>query len=108
MLALPPTAPYQDGDKIEACPSSDCIERLKTQDVRFQPPPLPSMHRSLANPSPLGLLSFATGIFLLSMLGVHTRSIEQTNMAIGVLLCFGGICQFLSGIMEFINGNTVC
>lgn len=107
MLASPPTAPYQDGDKIEACPSNDYIERIQRQDAHFQTP-MPFVHRSLANPSPLGLLSFATGIFLLSMLGVHTRSIEQPNMAIGVLLCFGGICQFLSGIMEFINSNTVC
>lgn len=108
MLGPSTTAPYQDGDKIEACPDSDCIEQLKTQGVQFQPPPLPSMHRSLANSWPLGLLSFATDTFLLSRLGVHARSIEQTNMAIGVLLCFGGISQFLSGIMEYINGNTVC
>ena len=97
--------PYMDADKIEACPSSDYIENHQASGR----PALsrPTARRVLANPSPLGLLSFATGIFLLSMLGVHTRSIENTNMAIGVLLCFGGICQFLSGIMEFNNGNTV-
>ncbi|KAL3471425.1 GPR1/FUN34/yaaH family-domain-containing protein [Aspergillus californicus] len=111
-MSSPRTAPYQDKDTIEACPSKNCIEQLETQGHyrrpipgEYQPQrPLPGNH-ALANPSPLGLLSFATGIFVLSMLGVHTRSIEQPNMAIGVLLCFGGICQFLSGIMEFINGN---
>ncbi|KAL4939356.1 hypothetical protein BDV06DRAFT_214372 [Aspergillus oleicola] len=104
MLASSRTAPYQNKDTIEACPRNDCIEQLETQDARYQHP-LPAGYRSLANPSPLGLLSFATGIFLLAMLGVHTRSIKQPNMAVGVLLCFGGVCQFLSGIMEFVSGN---
>lgn len=107
MLASSHTAPYKDKDTIEACPTRDCVEHLEARNIRYQPP-LPAEYPSLANPSPLGLLSFATGIFLLSMLGVHTPSIEQPNMAIGVLLCFGGICQFLSGIMEFIKGNKVC
>ncbi|RSL63660.1 hypothetical protein CEP51_013275 [Fusarium floridanum] len=46
-------------------------------------PSLPVVHRRFANPSPLGLLSFAT-----------------------VLIFFGGICQYLVGIMEFVAGNT--
>lgn len=29
------------------------------------------------------------------------------NVLVGVLIFFGGICQFLAGIMEFISGNTV-
>ena len=41
------------------------LERLKTvgghDDDRTQPA-LPVVHRSFANPAPLGLLSFATGI----------------------------------------------
>ncbi|KKP03444.1 hypothetical protein THAR02_04473 [Trichoderma harzianum] len=85
------------------------LERLRTKgghiDNRDQPS-LPVIHRSFANPAPLGLLSFATGLFLLSMLGVHARGITEKNMVIGVMVFFGGICQFISGIMEFIAGNT--
>jgi succinate-acetate transporter protein len=71
-------------------------------------PALPVVHRKLANPAPLGLLSFATGIFLISMYGVETRGIATPNVLVGVLVFFGGVCQFLAGIMEFIAGNTVC
>lgn len=60
----------------------------------------------LANPAPLGLLSFATGIFLISSFGVHARGIQTPNVMISVLIFFGGIGQYIVGIMEFINGNT--
>ncbi|CCX05791.1 Similar to Glyoxylate pathway regulator; acc. no. P41943 [Pyronema omphalodes CBS 100304] len=69
-------------------------------------PALPVVHRKLANPAPLGLLSFATGIFLISMYGVEARGIATPNVLVGVLMFFGGVCQFLAGIMEFISGNT--
>ncbi|RDW63335.1 putative ADY2 [Coleophoma cylindrospora] len=85
------------------------LERLQTigghTDDRTQPS-LPIVHRSFANPAPLGLLSFATGIFLISIYGVQVRGVATPNVLIGVLIFFGGICQFLSGIMEFISGNT--
>jgi uncharacterized protein len=76
------------------------------QNDRSQPS-LPVVHRQFANPAPLGLLSFATGIFLISILGVHARNIQTPNVLVGVLLFFGGVCQFISGIMEFVTGNTV-
>ncbi|CAI6091835.1 unnamed protein product [Clonostachys chloroleuca] len=69
-------------------------------------PSLPVVHRRFANPSPLGLLSFATGIFLISSFGVHARGIQTPNVMIAVLIFFGGICQYIVGIMEFISGNT--
>ena len=85
------------------------LEKLHTAgghpDDRAQPS-LPVVHRSFANPAPLGLLSFATDIFLISMYGVHARGIQAPNVMIGVLIFFGGICQFIAGIMEFAAGNT--
>ncbi|KAJ2983854.1 hypothetical protein NQ176_g383 [Zarea fungicola] len=69
-------------------------------------PALPTVHRKFANPAPLGLLSFATGIFLISIFGVHARNLQTPNVLISVLMFFGGVCQFISGIMEFIAGNT--
>lgn len=50
----------------------------------------------------------ALGIFLISMYGVHVRSITTPNVLVGVLMFFGGVGQYISGIMEFIAGNTVC
>ncbi|KAL4750491.1 hypothetical protein BDW72DRAFT_213367 [Aspergillus terricola var. indicus] len=69
-------------------------------------PGLPVVHRTFANPSPLGLLSFATGIFLISTLGLHARGVETPNVLLGVLIFFGGLGQFLAAVMEFFTGNT--
>lgn len=46
------------------------------------------------------------GIFLISIYGVNARGIATPNVLIGVLVFFGGVCQFLAGIMEFVSGNT--
>jgi succinate-acetate transporter protein len=46
-------------------------------------------------------------VFLLSMLGVHARGVVEKNILVGVFIFFCGICQFISGIMEFVAGNTV-
>lgn len=101
---------FDHADKIEMNGDGQYLERLRTKgghpDDRDQPA-LPVVHRSFANPAPLGLLSFATGIFLISILGVHARGIQTPNILVGVLMFFGGICQFISGIMEFVAGNTV-
>lgn len=83
------------------------LERLRTAGGHIadrDQPALPVVHRTFANPAPLGLLSFATGIFLISILGVHARGIQTPNVLIGVLLFFGGICQYIAGIMEFVAG----
>lgn len=70
-------------------------------------PALPTVHRRFANPAPLGLYSFATGVFLISIFGLQTRGIQEPNIIVGVLLFFTGFCQYISGIMEFVAGNTV-
>jgi uncharacterized protein len=57
---------YDHANKMEAANGSSAsqLERLQTAgghvDDRTQPS-LPVVHRSFANPAPLGLLSFATG-----------------------------------------------
>ncbi|KAL5342224.1 GPR1/FUN34/yaaH family-domain-containing protein [Aspergillus crustosus] len=61
---------------------------------------------AIANPLPLGLLSFATGIFLVAILDLNARSITTPNIVVGMLIFFGGVCQFIAGLIEFINGNT--
>ena len=110
MSASSATETYDQIPKIEQDGDIQHLERLRTAgghvDDRSQPS-LPVVHRSFANPAPLGLLSFATGIFLISILGVHARGIQTPNVLVGVLLFFGGVCQFISGIMEFVAGNTV-
>ena len=81
------------------------LEAQRTNDS--SQPALPVYHRRLANPAPLGLLSFATSVFLVSITGVGTRGVEAPNIIITTLMFFGGVCQYISGIMEFVAGNTV-
>ena len=58
---------YDHANKMEAANGASAaqLERLKTAgghvNDRTQPS-LPVVHRSFANPAPLGLLSFATGM----------------------------------------------
>lgn len=47
------------------------------------------------------------GILVLSMYGVHARGITHPNMAIISLTFFGGVAQFIVGIIEVFTGNTV-
>ncbi|KAJ5108240.1 hypothetical protein N7456_004915 [Penicillium angulare] len=85
------------------------LERLHTAgghvNDRSQPS-LPVYHRTFASPSPLGLISFATDIFLISVLGLHARGVTAPNVMVGCLIFYGGVGQFIAGIMEFITGNT--
>jgi succinate-acetate transporter protein len=103
------TQPAFDIDLEKEGVSTDRLERLRTVGghvASTEQPSLPIVHRRLANPAPLGLLSFATGIFLISIFGVKARGIQTPNVLVGVLMFFGGVCQFISGIMEFVAGNT--
>ena len=70
-------------------------------------PRIPIYHRRLASPAPLGLLSFATSVFLLSLAGMGTRGVEAPNIIITSMIFFGGICQYIAGIMAFVTGDTV-
>lgn len=45
-------------------------------------------------------------MFLISSFGIHARGIQTPNVLISVLIFFGGICQYLVGIFEFVSGNT--
>lgn len=101
---------YDCAEKGDEVPKLQSLKMIRTKgghiDERDQPS-LPVVHRSFVNPAPLGLLSFATGMFLISTLEVHARGIPVNNIMFGVLMFFGGVCQFISGIMEFVAGNTV-
>ncbi|KAJ5674303.1 uncharacterized protein N7477_004237 [Penicillium maclennaniae] len=85
------------------------LERLHTAgghaNDRSQPA-LPIYHRTFANPSPLGLISFATDIFLICVFGLQARGVTAPNVMVGCLVFYGGVGQFIAGIMEFITGNT--
>ena len=107
MSSPSPSRAYEYADKLEI---GHHLDRSKTQgghDNDTSQPALPVVHRKFANPAPLGLLAFATSIFLISLYGVNARGITTPNVFVGLLIFFGGICQIIAGIMEFVAGNTV-
>jgi len=65
-----------------------------------------TQRRRIANPAPLGLMSFASTTLLLSFVNVKTRNVLQPNAAVGMAFGVGGLCQLLAGMWEFAAGNT--
>ena len=63
-----------------------------------------SSYRPIANATPLGLLAFGTTTAILSA-GLATIAEKDQNAAltVGFAFGFGGVVQFLAGIIEFIR-----
>ncbi|KAI0791848.1 GPR1/FUN34/yaaH family-domain-containing protein, partial [Abortiporus biennis] len=62
--------------------------------------------RRIGNPGPLGLFSFASTTFILSLYNVQARGITHPNVVVGMALGVGGLAQLLAGMWEFACGNT--
>jgi len=59
----------------------------------------------IGNPGALGLFSFASTTFILSMFNVSTRGIKAPNAVVGMAIFCGGLAQLLAGMWEFPRGN---
>ena len=81
------------------------LEAQYTISPRDQPGPSYAP-RQLGNPAPLGLTAFATSIFMMSLMTLHPRGVGEPNIIISTMIMFGGLCQYISGILEFVAGNT--
>jgi len=68
------------------------------------PPPKPVTPR-IANPSTLGLFSFASTTLILSLFNAGTRDITAPNAVVGMAVFCGGLAQFMAGMWEFPKGN---
>jgi len=66
----------------------------------------PRQASRIANPAALGLFSFASTTFLLSMINVNTRGIHTPNVVVGMAIFTGGLAQLLAGMWEFPRGNV--
>jgi len=60
----------------------------------------------IANPGTLGLFSFASTTFMLSLYNLQTRSITTPNVVVGMAIFCGGLAQLLAGMWEFPKGNV--
>lgn len=60
----------------------------------------------VANPASLGLFSFASTTFMLSLYNLQTRNITHPNVVVGMAIFCGGLAQLLAGMWEFPGGNV--
>jgi hypothetical protein len=65
----------------------------------------PRPHR-VANPGTLGLFSFASTTFILSMYNVQARGVKDPNVVVGMAIFCGGLAQLLAGMWEFCRMNA--
>jgi len=83
------------------------IELQSYNDKQYIQTNAPSPHlRQLANPAPLGLFSFASTTFILSMINIQARGVAEPNIVVGMALGCGGLAQFCAGMWEFASNNT--
>jgi len=61
---------------------------------------------AIANPGALGLFSFASTTFILSLINVQTRGVATPNVVVGMAIFTGGLVQLLAGMWEFPRGNV--
>ncbi|PPQ88203.1 hypothetical protein CVT25_005168 [Psilocybe cyanescens] len=60
----------------------------------------------IGNPGALGLFSFASTTFMLSLYNLQTRGIHHPNVVVGMAIFCGGLAQLLAGMWEFPRGNV--
>jgi hypothetical protein len=61
---------------------------------------------TVANPGALGLFSFASTTFILSLINVQARGVAVPNVVVGMAIFTGGLVQLLAGMWEFPRGNV--
>jgi len=66
----------------------------------------PHQPSRIANPGALGLFSFASTTFILSLVNVSTRGVTVPNVVVGMAIFCGGLVQLLAGMWEFPRGNV--
>jgi len=54
--------------------------------------------RKIANPAPLGLSAFALTTFVLSLVNMRVRGLEENNLVIALAYGYGGLVQLLAGM----------
>ncbi|PBK88547.1 Gpr1 family protein [Armillaria gallica] len=90
-----------DVEKGLSSSSNGVIEANLPPNATIMPRPT-----RIANPGTLGLFSFASTTFILSMYNVQTRGIKAPNVVVGMAIFCGGLTQLLAGMWEFPRGNA--
>lgn len=60
----------------------------------------------VANPAPLGLAGFGLTTVVLCSINAGLLKPEALGAVIPLAFAFGGLCQIITGVLEYKNGNT--
>lgn len=94
------------GNPLAHVVTSDPDRRLPAFEGEFQPGLYRAPQRKFANPAPLGLSCFALTTFILSLINVQARGVNEPNIVIAAAFAYGGVVQLLAGMWEMAVGNT--
>lgn len=73
---------------------------------QFQPGLYRAPPSQFGNPAPLGLSAFALTTFVLSLINMQTRGVNEPNLVLAAAYGYGGLVQLLAGMWEMAVGNT--
>jgi hypothetical protein len=64
----------------------------------FQPGLYRTPKSSFGNPAPLGLSAFALTTFVLSLINMRARNVNEPNLVVAAAYGYGGLVQLLAGM----------
>jgi succinate-acetate transporter protein len=65
---------------------------------QFQPGLYRAPTTKIANPAPLGLSAFALTTFVLSLINMRTKGVNEPNLVVAAAFGYGGLVQLLAGM----------
>jgi len=99
--------PYDyGGNPLAHVATNDSSRQLQAFGGAFQPGLYAPPANKLANPAPLGLSAFALTTFVLSLINLRTRGVNEPNLVVALAFGYGGLVQLLAGMWEIPAGNT--
>lgn len=90
--------PYDYGGNPLAREDTSDTTMLPAFGGSFQPGSFKVQKSNIANPAPLGLSAFALTTFILSLINLHTRGVNQPNLVVASTFGYGSLVQLLAGM----------
>lgn len=99
--------PYDyGGNPLAHIATNDSTLGMPAFGGAFQPGLYAAPKKGIANPAPLGLSAFALTTFILSLINLQTRGVDEPNLVVASAFAYGGLVQLLAGMWEMAVGNT--
>jgi succinate-acetate transporter protein len=99
--------PYDyGGNPLAHIATNNSDLRMPAFGGEFQPGLYRMPKSNFGNPAPLGLSAFALTTFILSLINLRARGVNEANLVVASAYAYGGLVQLLAGMWEMAVGNT--